>query len=464
MQAGRCLANIAPHSGRAAVAFTIAATRRSLLDHELEPALEVLLEFAQIPEQAMPLISRGLESNDEFARIAALRAVRAFAADKQHEAMLFEPQILAMFKLEQESSLVLFPAIEALASLGDSSLEKLGQQLESSSEVSRVQCLDCIGRLGGDGLACFDGCLEILNCKESSPVCQSAAALAIGKMGAKARSAGSSLNRVLSETSNTHTKAAILIALAELGEPSYGQIPQSEILEDPLLPVALAVAQHKVGANSGVTELVRLLGSPSNSFADAALRDLGNVAEPELLNFVRDVRVEHQLRSQAIGILMDMPKAPYQPLLDLFQKDASSGLLVDAMIGHEARDGNAELIESIVGVMRENEGTETHTRLRSVLQVVLQGFGSGDGAELVLDSRLATNLLSDARWNHTPTNEPAVEESIDFPRFVEDDIEGDQEAIRLPDFPSLDHVAEVEESPTDLNSSLPIPQVVPEET
>lgn len=371
--AASVLSRFAPNSQQAANAFERAVRERTPADHELRTALQTLAAFQTTGETSQELIVRALSASDDLTRIAGAQAACAMGmAAGDTTALLIERLCDA-----DECAPVKTAAASALSKKGPQAVAEFGDAILNSHDAARLGALHALATLGPDARPALTQCMQLLEDQSAAPQVRSAAALAIGSMGARGSAAADALDKLVRSGSSDAVRASAVLALAEVGEMSGTELHHMNLSEeDSATRVAVAVAEHRLDDPHGIDALVAMLTEDDSTYAANALQDIGQSATGALLRVLQDTTAKPESRVRAMEILVKIPQDDYLPLLAAVSDEQIGGRCAQC-VSELFLNGNAQLLDDLVVGMRGGLGEQAVPRFEDMAVTFASGVGAG---------------------------------------------------------------------------------------
>ncbi|MFK7734661.1 MAG: alpha/beta hydrolase [Pirellulaceae bacterium] len=378
LEAAFTLDSISPLSEQYVAALCNSAARLQLQDYELPKLLDIVSQF-NVPS-ARPFILRALASSDQLTQLAGIRAagrLGPLAGD------LTDLLIAKFSDSPRPSQTILNASAEALASAGTSGIARLSQKLLSSNDAVRVAGLNALAAIGPAALPALDECVSILRNKSCSDKTHCAAALAIGRMGHKAADARNPLVEYLQGTQCPTSQAAAIIAVTEVDGMPLDQVQRlvnqagSAPLHD-AVSAAIAFAAYidatedhtPSSSRDSIENLVNLLGTDEDAYANLALQDIGQGAIASLSVLANNPRARPRQRIEAIELLTSIPNSPASSLLPSLADEQIGRVCQTCLMQATFDDGGLQMIDEIVERFPTAESPQVAYRLEKIAESV----------------------------------------------------------------------------------------------
>ncbi|MEM7475411.1 MAG: alpha/beta hydrolase [Planctomycetota bacterium] len=359
--AASCLMKINPLSELVEETFVNAALAEDLNDYELASVVHTIAGCTCHVSGSVQFLVRGLRSEDEGTKLAALGAVQGLGGISE----TLIPVLLEEYQLE-ESSLVRSAIVRALAGLGDDALSKFGALVEQGNEDFRLHGLHALAGLGPRAVPALASCKSILADEAQHMPVRAAVLILLAKVGPDAANFSDLVLPLLEEKHQPAVRSLALLTLACLRTDA--PMPEPAITDqDRELAIAHLFSRYLSGELQAVTELVLAEGWHESQLARQAVMDIGPAALGALRDCLDDESKPVEQREQAAVMLSKIPHKDYQRLIAQIDGSRLGQVCQNCLASCATLDGGVQLLSTL---LEEHERSEAESR--AMLQELIE--------------------------------------------------------------------------------------------
>ena len=390
------LQTFAPNSVEAVQALINQLTSSKISDARFVELANSIAKYGPQGAAAIRPLMAGLNSNEEFVRVACANAIgelgeAAVPATDLLVALITDPQVTVSTKSE---------VAIVLRKIGSRAVAVLSKELASDDPMIREHVLRALAVMGPVGKAAFAGCLEIfVNPREESSV-RIAAATVLGSFGIASSTAVPQLELATQASEEPGLRVAALLALAQVqptaAAPRIAAFASESSRE---MRVAAAFAKHLTGLTvESFNDLIALCEYSNNQIIEETLADLGPVVMPMLLDTIRNSNATDEQRVTCMRVASTMHPTDWTPMIDLLSHERLGQPFFEAILSGWDFDENL-LPQLMASLQNEQIPTGGRARMLQLADYITSDLGAGDDYEEWEGSFAISRIVADSQLN-----------------------------------------------------------------
>lgn len=397
----------APNSNEAVQTLINQLTSLKESDERYVDLANAIAEYGTKAATALRPLMIGLNSSEEFVRVACAKAIgelgeAAVPATGLLVAIITDPKVTISTKSEVAS---------VMRRIGARTVPPLVDRLSNPDPIIREHVLRSLAIMGPVAKSAVQECDELLaNPREVNAV-RTAAATALGTFGPASVSAVPHLEAATQASEEPNLRVAGLLALAQV-QPTSAKSRISAFAKENSreLRVSAAFAKHLTGMTvESFNDLIALSEYSNNQIIEETLVDLGPVILPLLLDTIRNTNATDEQRVTCMRVASQMHPSDWTPMVELLSHERLGQEFFEAILSGWDFDENL-LPQLTVTLQNEQIPTIGRARMLQLADYITSDLGAGDDFEEWSGSFAISRLVAESE--PTDSSERAATASV----------------------------------------------------